>query len=267
MRRVRKIGLAACLFTPAAATAQWSVGVGTDRMSGEAFAYAYSPRVSPTTPMSFPYADTESNMAFSCNGDSESAYVSFTSEPNIANATIGDGYSTFESRIRWDDELLRVKFLQSWGSETIGFLDSSSAIERMQASESVLLELSWYGEGPTLFLYSLEGAAAAIHQDRETCALPSGSFGNISVDDLGSTTATRECELPTEIIVPRADEATLDEMLNAQSLVRDYVATMERYMSCVHVASHEYADAERQLTQVVTEFNEQVRLIREQLFD
>lgn len=86
------------------------------------------------------------------------------------------------------------------------------------------------------------------------------------------------CEYPPLVAIPQGREATLDEMLQAQTEVRNYVVTMEAYLACV---GEELADAGNnapdlykailfnrhnvavaELETVATHFNEQVQLYR-----
>ena len=51
----------------------------------------------------------------------------------------------------------------------------------------------------------------------------------------GSTHAFAECETPPEVSVPAGGEATQDEMIAAQSGVREYMAQMDEYLTCLDV--------------------------------
>ena len=146
-------------------------------MTGEISAYASSPAVPATVRMSFPYSDTESWLGFGCNKGSEWAYIGFTAAPNLTGTGTNDGYDSFFSRIKWDDELLRMQFTQEWGSRFIHFSRDSMAIQRLLAGESALLELPWYGEGATLFRYSLQGSTVAILKARGECLGVDGTQG------------------------------------------------------------------------------------------
>ena len=50
---------------------------------------------------------------------------------------------------------------------------------------------------------------------------------------LGSAVSALACDAPAEIEIPPGDEATLDEMLAAQTGVREFIATMEEYLACM----------------------------------
>lgn len=51
---------------------------------------------------------------------------------------------------------------------------------------------------------------------------------------LFTLTAFAECETPSMVDVPDGASASLDQMLAAQSAVRDFLAKMEEYLSCVN---------------------------------
>jgi hypothetical protein len=89
------------------------------------------------------------------------------------------------------------------------------------------------------------------------------------------------CEYPTDRVenMPNGTTATMDQMLEAQGEVRDYVAAMEAYIECVDVdidTNRESYEEEQlrvmlqrrdaaveQVREVAEEFNTQVRLYNE----
>lgn len=93
---------------------------------------------------------------------------------------------------------------------------------------------------------------------------------------LASGTATLACEYPPLVTAPAGDEATLEEMLEAQAGIRTYVAAMEAYLACVDgeltaagenspeqfksimFSRHNVAVAEMEA--VVNYFNEQIQI-------
>lgn len=159
--------LAAALAMPA--SAQWRNSTSTDEMTGERSAHAQSPRTSPTQPMDFPYGDIQAWLGIGCNGESEWAYVGFSSAPNLTNTSNHDGYSTFSTRVRWDDQVETMGFRQNWGAAFIHFQDGDKAIAKMAAASNFLLELSWYGDGGTYFRFSLRGSSTALARARAAC--------------------------------------------------------------------------------------------------
>lgn len=154
------------------AFAQWGTTVRSDEMTGETSAYATSDWVSPRRQMRFPYGDVRAVMGVGCKGSSEWVYIRFTTSPNIANADTQDGYNSIWTRVRWDDETGYMRFRQKWGGDSIQFQRSSRAIEKIKASNSMLLELDWYGSGNVYFEFPLDGASKAIEEGRESCRQP-----------------------------------------------------------------------------------------------
>ncbi len=96
---------------------------------------------------------------------------------------------------------------------------------------------------------------------------------------LGNAVSAFACDAPADITIPPGDEATMDDMLAAQSGVRDFMATMEEYLDCmdreIEALAEETPEEERtqmveqynsavaQMEEVATDFNEQRRLFQE----
>ena len=119
--------------------------------------------------MSFPYTDTESWLGFGCRDGTEWAYVGFTAIPNLVHEVSRDGYDLIRARTRWGDRILRMEFSQAWGSPFIQFEWDSMAIALLEARQSAVLELPWYGQDSVIFRYSLEGSAGTIQEARAEC--------------------------------------------------------------------------------------------------
>ena len=147
----------------------WRVTTSVDEMNGARSAWATSPLVGPTQRMDFPYEDTEAWMGFGCDRSSEWAYIGFSVTPNLVNDETRDGYSTSESKVRWDDRIEMTGFNQTWGDDALLFQLDAPAIANMQAANTALVELAWYGQGTVLFEFSLSGSSAAIAEARGTC--------------------------------------------------------------------------------------------------
>ena len=95
---------------------------------------------------------------------------------------------------------------------------------------------------------------------------------------LGCGASAIACEYPPLATIPSGDEATMDEMLEAQSEVRVYVGAMEEYLGCVDAeltasgddapeefkavmfSRHNAAVAE--MGAIVNHFNEQIGIFR-----
>jgi hypothetical protein len=149
---------------------KWSTFNSKDAMTGEFSAYATSPPVGPLKKMSFPYSDVLGRVTVGCDKDSEWGYFQFTKQPNIADDTTKDGYNLIRTRIRWDNVMDYVTLTQKWGSEFIHFKDSRSSVLNIATSNSLLLELKWYGEGSTHFKFSLNGSDKALVKIRSLCS-------------------------------------------------------------------------------------------------
>ena len=148
------------------AAAQWTNSVSEDPMTGAKSYYAHSPATASVERMSFPYHDTTATLNVGCDGKSEWAYIAFSNAPNIVNTTIKNGYNLIQTRIRWNDKVESVTLSQGWGSEFLHFSDGKSAISRIAGSDTMLLELNWFGEGMVYFKFFLAGSSAAISKMR-----------------------------------------------------------------------------------------------------
>ncbi len=162
------ISIAATLLS-GTADAEWKSHSYADEMTGDKSAIAYSDDVGPSRPMGFPYGDLTAYLAFKCDSAGEYVYVAFSESPNISNTETKDGYSTFSTRVKWDDDLETYYFLQTWGSEVIQFSDDQWAISKIQSANKLLLEVKWYGEGSTYWSFPLSGSSEAIAKARAAC--------------------------------------------------------------------------------------------------
>lgn len=149
--------------------AQWDVSSSTDEMTGKATAYCSSPSTSPTKRMDFPYSDTKAWLGIGCDGDTEWIYIGFTTQPNLLNTDIEDGYNVISTRIKWDNDLLVESFTQTWGAKFIHFRNDEIAIQNVMKSNTLLVELNWHGNGKTYFKFNLAGSSKAIAKMRAMC--------------------------------------------------------------------------------------------------
>lgn len=154
---------------PKKPTSKWSTSVSVDEMTGSKQAFANSVRVSPTRQMQFPYSDVKAWLGVGCDGDSEWAYFGFSTAPNLTNENTESGYDIIDARIKWDDEIQQTRLTQEWGERFIGFGYDEGAISKITSSSTVLLELSWHGEGNVNFRFPLKGSAAALNEMRSKC--------------------------------------------------------------------------------------------------
>lgn len=163
------LGLSLTLLMAESVNAKWRSFSSKDEMTGEVSCYAVSPRVSATETMGFPYHDITAVLGVGVKDNSEWAYVVFSNSPNLVDTEIEDGYNMIDTRIKWDDRLSKVTLTQDWGSDALHFLSDKYVIEDILKSNTVLLELNWFGEGRVYFRFSLEGSTAAISQARSEC--------------------------------------------------------------------------------------------------
>jgi hypothetical protein len=155
-------------------SAQWDVSSNKDEMTGEVSAFCSSKLVSPTERMDFPYSDVKGYLGVGCDGNSEWAYVGFTTAPNLANTETKDGYNIINTRIKFDDDVENVRMRQDWNSKFIHFAGLQSysmkdIISKFENSNTILLELDWYGADKTYFRFSGSGSTRAINQIRQSC--------------------------------------------------------------------------------------------------
>ncbi len=167
--KMKGLGVILCLFIFVATTMasdQWHVTSSKDQMTGEETWSAFSPMVGPLAKMGFPYGDTSARLTVSNNGKNEWAYFWFSNPPNLLNTEIKSNYNLIKTRIKWDDELEDIALKQEWGSKFIHFIDYKGAIDKMLKSNSVLLELNWFGEGKVYFEIPLMDSTKAIQEIR-----------------------------------------------------------------------------------------------------
>lgn len=152
-----------------AAVADWTTDISNDVMSGELKAYAHSDLTAPLKKMSFPYSEVKSYLGVGCDKENEWAYVGFTTPPNIINDETLDGFSQFDTRVKWDEELTNMTFTQTWGSKFLHFGLDQIAIENLLSSNEVLIEINWHSMGSVHFKYSLKGSTKSINEIRAAC--------------------------------------------------------------------------------------------------
>lgn len=148
-------------------SAEWIIDSSEDQMTGDVIWYAHSSPVNSTEKMGFPYQNTKSRLVVGNDGKSEWVYIDFNTNPNISNDEIEDGYSIINTRVKWDEKIENMTLVQKWGSKSLHFKNYSTAISKIEKSNTVLVELKWYGEGSVYFRYSLKGSAAAIQKIRD----------------------------------------------------------------------------------------------------
>jgi|SRR5690554_2059475 len=149
---------------------EWTTFDSADEMTGEKSSYAISPRTTTTKPMGFPYGGVEARLAVGCDASSEWAYISFTQAPNLNDGDIEDGYRIFNTRVRWDDNVVTEVLTQKWGAEFMHFRNNSAVIQKVGGASSVMVELNWHGQGAVRFPFTLNGSSKALQEIRGKCA-------------------------------------------------------------------------------------------------
>ncbi len=161
----------ALALAPASGSAQWSNSTETDEMTGQSQHFAMSDRVSARSPMTFPYTDVEGWLGYGCTEFGEWVYFGFTEAPNITRTEIGDGFERISTRVRWGQTVSSVSLDQEFGSHFVHFVDDRPAINGILSTESVLLELAWFGQERSYFEFSLQGAPEAVANARALCGV------------------------------------------------------------------------------------------------
>ena len=147
------------------ASDQWTVSsISENEMTGEKAIYAFSPSVGSTKKMDFPYSNVKARLSVGYDGKKPWVYIGFTESPNLLNTTIKDGYNLIDTRIKWDDELKNVTLTQDWGSKFMHFKKDKIIVDYIVKSDTVLLELEWYGSGTVYFRFPLNGSSKAINE-------------------------------------------------------------------------------------------------------
>ena len=96
---------------------------------------------------------------------------------------------------------------------------------------------------------------------------------------LGSAASALACDAPAETEIPPGDQATLDDMLAAQTGVREYIEAMDEYLACmdgeIDALGEDAAEEDRatmveqyntgvdRMEEVAAEFNEARQLFQE----
>ena len=168
--RITILLLLISFLIPFNAFAKWTASKNVDELSGKVSAYAIGSTTKPTKPLSFPYADTTSTLAYGCSKENQWAYIHFNKDPNLTDGDIADGYNIYTSRARWDkSEVTTIKYSQKFGSKFVFFLNDDYITKKIQSSGKLLFGFSFYSDGERFFHYDLSGSTNAINQARKMC--------------------------------------------------------------------------------------------------
>lgn len=161
------IGLIAANIS--SAYANWNISINSDEMTGKQQAFAISPAVKLTKPMSSPYNNVSSWIGVGCDGAKPWAFIGFNQAPNLSDSTTKDGYNAISTRIKWNEEVEKINLTQDWGAKFVHFNNDDIIIKKIASSNEVLLELNWYGNGNVHFNYPLSGSASALNKIAKEC--------------------------------------------------------------------------------------------------
>jgi hypothetical protein len=165
------IGVVLVFLVVPSYSSEWNISFDKDEMTGDKSAYLSSDFVYPTERMNFPYRNTKAWLGMGCNGVSEWIYVGFNPAPNLTDIEIErGGYNSIDTRIKFDDDKVEyTTFIQDWGSKFLSFTNDEYIISNIAKSNTLLLELKWYGNGKTYFRFPLKGSSNAIRKIRNFC--------------------------------------------------------------------------------------------------
>ncbi len=177
----------------------WNHSADKDEMTGEKLSYASSSSISSTKKMDFPYSKTKSWIGVGCKDGKQWAYFGFTTKPNLNNTSTEDGYSTFTTRVKIDNEIINTKFTQDWGSKFLhisnygGEINDEKFIEKIKKANLVILELQWHGNGSTFFKFPLKGSTKALNKMQNECGYTSLKLKIKKDKKLKTITAKKVC--------------------------------------------------------------------------
>ncbi|GEM_PF-758114 len=146
---------------------KWEVFIFKDEKAGKKTGVAISPLIAPTDSMGSPYSDIEAALGVGYDGKYEWVCISFIQPPKLSGTELGDEneYDIISTRIKWDDVVETTELIYLWGSNLLCFIEvSEEVISKIINSDTMLLELNWYGEGKVYFQFPLVGAAEAINE-------------------------------------------------------------------------------------------------------
>ena len=147
----------------------WHVYSSRDQMTGSKNFYCRSETVRATQQMSFPYDDVSAHLVVGCEDNYKWVYASFSESPNLQMTATKNGYDTFRTRVKFNQQVEWTNMLQEWGSKQLYFSDEHYIISRLKQADTLLLELDWYGEGRTYFRFSCNGSSVAIDDVLNSC--------------------------------------------------------------------------------------------------
>lgn len=152
--------------------AGWTETRTTNEMTGVTSHYVLTPSIPALRRMAFPYHDTTVKLAVGCNANNEWPYFVFSQAPNFTGGDLRSGYSVINADVLWGDDIVRYRLTHDHGARFLMFSDRDGpeAIRRIESSERMVAQFSWYGEGSVQFAVRLDGGAQALDYLRDQCA-------------------------------------------------------------------------------------------------
>lgn len=157
------------LFPFSVCSASWDIAIKKDEMSGLKQAYATSQSVSSTERMSFPYSEVRAWLGVGCSSKKMWAYIGFNQSPNISHSEPHNGYRLIDTKVKWDNNIEYAELSQESGGKYLRFSESLPIIKNIEKSNTLLVEVNWFGNGKTYFKFPLKGSANAIKRMVEIC--------------------------------------------------------------------------------------------------
>ncbi len=124
--------------------------------------------------LDWPYTDATAQLFFQCNwGGSETAWVRFSTEPNLTGGEYLSGYDTYTEefliRVAVGSNVSRRSVIQRSNSKDLNFRNDSWAIGQYLAGSEMALELPWFDSDGAIFRFPLTGSRDAIESARAEC--------------------------------------------------------------------------------------------------
>ena len=194
MKNKLLIGLVSMgLMQVSMAGSNWDIEITEDIMDDTKTVLAKSKGVKSINPMVEPFNNVEASLVYGCNPKEEWAYVNFDNSIVVLNNSIyksdweeeyffdydrpnmkrPDGSDMIHeysySRIRWDDDLSKIRLRQDDDGNRLYFMNNKKAIDNILKSSQMILETNWERNGITHFKVDVKGSSDAIRIARLTC--------------------------------------------------------------------------------------------------
>ena len=156
---MKKILLAlAVIFSATSANAEWHEVNNTDSMTNVTQYYLQT-QGDVNRKLPFPYHNAKSKITYDCHSGEFYFYIS---ADNLTGGDIGDGYHTYDLRVKFDDVLTEQKFIKGWNNPFLspnigGKAARLEFAKRLKDTKEFLLEYSLYNTGSVVWTYDMSG--------------------------------------------------------------------------------------------------------------